>query len=231
MENEKPIPIGIIRRSDNYHLDYSRMPDPEVSYIKIYSISIKRKFEKKGIKKIKKRNYLVEMFHFQGFGLVKFYPKIKKNDGNKYKLRGAEIGYSLTVPEIRNILRYCSVIMKSYLDEFPHNFVGYIGQTDDKDNFPNKMRDEAQRASIYDRYVTSIFLPPKYSVSSNKVLGELNMKLIRKSIKHKELTLTPQQKINYKHFTEFLVNRQNDIPDLMTEKTKRKYYPQLFKNK
>ena len=121
--------------------------------------------------------------------------------------------------------------MKSYLDEFPNNFVGYIGQTDDKDNLPNNMREEAQRASIYDRYVTSIFLSPKYSVSSNKVLGELNMKLIRKSTKHKELTLTAEQKINYKNFIQFLVNRQNDIPELMTEKTKRKHYPQLFKGK
>lgn len=228
MEYEKPKLVGIIRRSDNHHLDSSRIPDQEVTCIKIYSMCIKREIKKRGVIKSKKRIYLIEMFHFEGFGLIKFYPKSVKNHSNKYKLRGNEIGYSLSISEIRSILRNCSVLMKSYLEEHPNNFVGYIGQTDDKDNLPNKMRDEAQRAWIYDRYVTSIFLPPKYSVSSNEVLGELNMKLIRKAEKHKEFSLTETQRINYNKFTSFLTNRTNDIPELMTEKTKRKYYPTLF---
>jgi hypothetical protein len=228
MEFEKPLPIGVINRSGIDHYDNVRLTDSDVSKVKLYSTSILQEVEKKGVKTLRKRIYIVEVYYYTGFGIIKFYPRCKKNEINKFKIRDSQIGYSLSVPQIRGILRFCSFVMKSYLDDNPDSFIGYIGQTDDKDNLPKKMREEAQRAFIYDRYVTSVFKLPKYSVSSNEVFGAFNMKLIRTALKHKEFTLTSNQKVNYEHFRSYLIKKQNIIPDLMTEKTKRKYYPQLF---
>jgi hypothetical protein len=90
------------------------------------------------------------------------------------------------------------------------------------------MRDEAQRAYIYDTYVSSVFHLPKYSISSNDLFGPFNMKLVRTATKHKELTLNPKQKMNYEKFKIYLERNQSLIPEMMTEKTRRKYYPQLF---
>jgi hypothetical protein len=90
------------------------------------------------------------------------------------------------------------------------------------------MRDESQRAYIYDTYVSSVFHLPKYSISSNDLFGPFNMKLVRTATKHKELTLNPKQKMNYEKFKTYLERNQSLIPEMMTEKTRRKYYPQLF---
>ena len=204
MDFEKPQPIGIVKRSGIVSFDNMQLPDPDVSKVVLYSTLINQEIEKKGLLKIKKRIYLVELHHYTGFGLIKFYPKCKKGDINKFKIRSNQIGYSLTVSQIRSILRFCSIVMKSYLDDNPHNFVGYIGQTDEKDNSPKKMRLEAQRAFIYDRYVTSVFKVPKYNVSSKELFGAFNLKLIRTVKKHKELSLSPTQKMNYEHFKSFL---------------------------
>jgi hypothetical protein len=228
MELPKPIPIGVFNRSDNPHWDNLFLPDDGVNIIKLFSTSVNQKLDKNGVETIKKRNYLVEVHYYNGFAMIKFSPRHKKNDPNKFKIRGQEIGYSLEVSQIRKILRFCSVVMKYYLDENPDHFIGYVGQTDDRDNRPSKMRDESQRAYIYDTYVSSVFHLPKYSISSNDLFGPFNMKLVRTATKHKELTLNPKQKMNYEKFKIYLERNQSLIPEMMTVKTRRKYYPQLF---
>jgi hypothetical protein len=228
MDFERPQPIGIIKRSGIDSFDNIQLPDSDVSKVTIYSTTINQEIEKKGVVRTKKRIYHIELYHYTGFGIIKFYPKCKKGDVNKFKIRGPQIGYTLSVPQIRSILRFCSIVMKAYLDDHPNNFIGYIGQTDDKDNSIKKMRLEAQRAFIYDRYVTSVFKVPKYNVSSKELFGAFNLKLIRTVKKHRELTLTANQKTNYEHFKNYLFKKQSIIPELMTERARRIHYPQLF---
>lgn len=228
MDITRPTPIGFIKRTGFEEFDRKTLPDLDLQSISIYSTSVDCLVTTSRKVKKKRRKYQIELYHYDGFGMVKFYPKCQKNNPNKYKVRGMEIGYSLNFVEIRKILMYCALVMKSYLDDNPDHFIGYIGQTDNKDNLESNMRSESQRASIYDRYTSSIFTLPKYSLSSKEMLGEINMKLIRRAQKHKELTLTDNQKKNYKCFMNFLEKKRDLIPELMTEKTKKKYYPNLF---
>jgi hypothetical protein len=115
--------------------------------------------------------------------------------------------------------------MRDYLDEFPHNFVGYIGQTDETDNLPNKNRIKSQRSCIYDPYVTALFRIPKYNVSSEEVFSDINLKLIRRiHDKKKEYTLSVEQMDCYSKFLIILQENVALLQDFMTRKVQKKYY-------
>jgi hypothetical protein len=230
METTKPYPIGIIKRTGFIDYDRKRFPDADVTSINIYSTSFCQTIETPRKIKTKRRIYLVELHNYHGFGMVKFYPKSQKNNSRKYKIRGEEIGFCLNFGEIRQVLKFCALVMKTYLDDYPDHFIGYIGQTDQRDNLLGKMRAEAQRAHIYDRYTSSLFTLPKYSLSAKELFGPINMKLIRRAVKHKEFTLTDNQKFNYNNFKSFIEKKQNLIPELMTDVTRKKFYPHLFNN-
>lgn len=230
MEVLLPISIGLIKRSGFEEIDRITFPDSNIEFIRLYSLSFFQKVIRAKKEKEKKRRYLIEIHCYNGFGMLKFYPTIKKKYSNKYKIRGADIGFELNFGQFRQILKSCAYLMKLYLDEFPDNFIGYIGQTDDKDNISSKMRTQSQRSYIYDTYTTSLFSFPKYSLSSKKLFGPINLKLIRRVEKHKEFTLSIIQKENYNRFLLCLEKNENLIPEFMTEKTKNEYYPNLIGN-
>lgn len=217
------------KRTSNIQLDEIRFPDVFVQEIKLYSYSIETKKIKKDQQFIKKRIYHFELHIYDGFSFLKFYPKIHKSNPNKYKLRDNDLGFNLNFGQVRLILKFCALIIKTYLDENPNCFAGYIGQTDEKDNIIGKERIYSQRSTIYNQYTSSLFLPPKYSLSARELFGAFNLKLIRRiRIKHQEFTLNNEQLENFECFKSYLLYKENDIPMCMTRKTKSENYPNLF---
>ena len=114
--------------------------------------------------------------------------------------------------------------MKQYLDENPNCFVGYIGQTDAKDNITQRYKLVSQRSDVYNLLTNSIFCAPDYKLSSRTIFQEVNLRLIRKSTKAEDDKITPLQENNYSKFLAFFERNKELHHELMTEATKRKYY-------
>lgn len=227
MEVIQPNSIATIKRTGFEEIDRIKFPDTDIEFIRLYSLSFIQKVVTAKKTKEKKRIYFIEIHYYNGFGMLKFYPRSKKNDTNKYKIRGVDMGFELNFGQVRQILKSCAYLMKLYLDDFPDNFMGYVGQTDNKDNLESNMREQSQRSYIYDTYTTSFFSLPKYNLSSKKLFGPINLKLIRRAEKHKEYSLSTNQKENYNRFLSYLEKNENLIPEFMTVKTRNKYYPEL----
>jgi hypothetical protein len=159
-----------------------------------------------------------------GFAFVKFYPKKVRGHENKFQLRGSkELGFEFGIKSVKIILLECAYIMRDYLEENPDCFVGYIGQTDSRDNKERKQRLTAQRADIYNLYTNSIFLYPKYKLSSRKVFQEVNLRLIRKVRSKQEGRINKAQKTNYDTFLIFFERNKDKHLEMMTERTREQY--------
>jgi len=172
----------------------------------------------------KKRRYLIELHISNGFAMVKFYPKCLKNNKQKFQLRGKEqIGFTVDFSSIRELLYACALVMRDYLDENQNCFVGYIGQTDDKDNRLQKKRVRSQRSDIYNLLTNSIFIYPKYKLSSRLIFEEVNLRLIRKVTSKQEGKITKIQMKNYNLFLDFFEKNKDKHLELMTEKTRNQY--------
>jgi len=167
---------------------------------------------------------LLEPHCAQGFAVVKFYPKLIKSNPARFQLRGiSELGFEFGVKSVKIILVECALLMRDYLEENPDNFVGYIGQTDRRDNKVSKPRETAQRADIYNLYTNSMFLYPKYKLSSKKMFLEVNLRLIRKVRSKQENRITKIQKSNYNSFLYFFESNKDKYLELMTKKTRSQY--------
>lgn len=212
--------IAVLKRSGNLQLDTLRFLNEDTISIKLYSFSIVQQMQGA----TKKRGYIIELHEFNGFAFLKFYPRTLKNHAKKYELRSEDIGFQLSFAEVRNILWQCAHLMKTYLEENPDNFVGYVGQTDKKDNVNNRLREKSQRSSIYDMYVSSLFKLPKYSLSAEELFASINLKLIRNVNGFEKDQLTRLQKENYINFLNFIDKNKSTLPLLMTERTRKSYF-------
>ena len=171
----------------------------------------------------KKRRYLIELHHYNGFALLKFYPKILKKNKRKYEIRGVELGFNLSKPEVFQLMYECAKIMRDYLENNQNCFIGYVGQTDKIDNHKNRRRLYSQRSSIYNLMTNSIFVAPKYKLSSGKIFQEVNLRLIRKVKSKQEGKITKEQMENYKLFLNFFRKNHSALYELMTEETRSRY--------
>jgi len=214
--------IQKLKLSDNEHLNTLTF-SKGIREVRIYSLKIKTVNSKSKNKvKIRDRIFTIELHLYDGFGMIKFYPRHLKNNPNKYRMRAKDLGYSMTLSEVKEILWETAELMKLYLDELPNNFIGYVGQPDDKDDSVNRRRTISQRASIYNTLVASVFKIPKYNLSAPNLYKEINIKLIRRIIdKDKEYTLSDIQQTNYSKMLKVLESNHNILYDLMTSETRK----------
>jgi hypothetical protein len=168
----------------------------------------------------RKRIYIVEIHEYNGYAMIKFYPRHKKDDKKKYELRGKlEIGYILPRINFLFILSQCSDIMKRYLDRHPNHYIGYVGQVDKLDNKRNKHT--SQRSDVYNFILSSVIEHDKYKIITKKVFQEINMRLIRKNLR-KDHAQTEEQKRIYARFLNDLSRNNSVLFELMTDRTKEK---------
>lgn len=212
--------LNKFKRTDNSALNYRLFDDETIQEIHLFGINVP-------CKKGKNRKILIELHLANGFAFVKFYPKKIRGSELKFQLRGnKQLGFEFGIHSVKVILFECALVMRDYLDENPDCFVGYVGQTDPKDNRQKKYRETAQRADIYNLYTNSIFLYPKYKLSSRKVFQEVNLRLIRKVRSKQNGKINKAQKINYDTFLLFFERNKDKHLEMMTEKTKLQYTQQ-----
>lgn len=204
------------KRSDNDRLNDSLFQDESIDEIHLYGINVPCKAGKK-------RKILIELHISKGFAMIKFYPKKLRNSPAKFQLRGEQLGFQFGIESVKKILFECAIIMRDYLEENPDCFVGYIGQTDNRDNRDQKKRITAQRADIYNLFTNSIFLYPKYKLSSRKIFQEVNLRLIRKIRSKQNGRINKAQKMSYDLFLSFFERNNDKHFELMTETTRNQY--------
>lgn len=169
-------------------------------------------------KQLKKRIFIVEVHEYKGYAMLKFYPRNHKDNRKKYELRGLdEVGYILPRMSFFFVLSQCSDIMKSYLDEHPEHFIGYVGQVDRRDNQRNKLT--SQRSDVYNFILSSIIDHDKYKIITKEAFKEINIRLIRKNLK-KDNSQTEVQKVIYRGFLEDLKQNNTRLFELMTNRMK-----------
>jgi hypothetical protein len=176
-------------------------------------------------KKDKQVLFIVELYCYDGFSMIKFYPKSLKDSGDKkFKLRGKEFNAEFGVSQIRKILKFCGDIIYFYLDKFPNNLIGFVGQTDDSDDSEKKKRHNSQRYLIYQIFINTYFKIPKYVILDNERFNEFNIKLIALVNNSVEQELNVEQIKNYSLFIENMKSRKyEDLIQLMTRITQKKY--------
>ena len=182
--------LNKIKRTDNPNWNDQLFEGDVINEIHLYGVNVP-------CMKGKTRKILVELHLADGFAFIKFYPKRVRSYEQRYQLRGKnQLGFEFPISSVKAILLECAYVMNEYLENNPDNFIGYVGQTDDRDNKPNKYRVTAQRADIYNLYTNSIFLSPKYKLSSQKVFQEVNLRLIRRVRSKQEGKINKIQTIN-----------------------------------
>jgi len=166
------------------------------------------------------RKYILEIHKYNGFAMIKFYPHHLKKNAKRYQLRGeAGIGYQLHKKVVLDIIIECILLMRNHLAENPDEFVGYVGQTDDKDNVRN--REQAQRCGIYNILTSSLFSDEeKYKLSSKKQFKEINLRLIRLNKSKQKGKLTKKQMENYNSFLSVFSKHPQLLYQLMTNVTR-----------
>lgn len=143
--------------------------------------------------------YSVELHEYNGFAMIKFYPRNFKEHPNKYKLRSVELGFIVPRKGIMRLLNACTYLMKKYLEVHPDNFIGYVGQPDIHDDFSKNHNDTAQRARIYNRWVWTKFQSHKYSFVEPHIFEKVNINLVRKA-RPSAISLNDTQQANYSSF-------------------------------
>lgn len=199
----------------------------ESGQVSVYKYSFKLNVKTESIKNgiiNKIRKFIIEIHQYNGFSMLKFYPRHLKDNKKKYQLREDKIGYSLPPGAIKSIIINCAELMKDYLTKNPDHFIGYVGQTDERDNREKKRRLTSQRADVYNLLTDTYFKPPKYSASSPNMYKEINLRLIRKiRNKKQEKTLTESQHSNYGNFLNFFKENADLQYEFMTEETRNLY--------
>ena len=165
------------------------------------------------------RKYLIELHHYDGFAMIKFYPHHLKKSSKKYESRGkTEIGFQLSNSHLLNLIFECAILMRDFLITYPDSFIGYVGQVDAKDN-KNK-REVSQRCSVYNILTSSIFSNQHYKFSSKSQFKEINLRLIRRIRSKQEGKLNAVQFKNYSKFLKLIEENPSFLYQLMTETTK-----------
>lgn len=190
------------RRTLDQSIDECVFPDEFCQEVWITNVKLYNKPEDISKKKDKHRLYIVELHCYNGYAMIKFYPKMLKRSSEKYKMRSSQFGSNLSVGEIRKLLRFCGQIMNDYLNKFSENYVGFVGQIDSTDDCVTKNRINSQRFKIYTVYINTYFKRPKFSILDN-TFNIFNVKLIRRCVHKKGGTKqTTAQKVNYKNFVD-----------------------------
>lgn len=201
-----------------------------VEEIELYSFYINQFVEKKKKeiitnKKIT-RKYIFEIHKFDGFAMIKFYPRCKVKDDKKYMMRGVEdLGFNLSKDNFRLLINCAIKLMKDYLDAHKNNYIGYIGQPDARDDrSPNKStRLVSQRRRIYHLIRYNEFTFPNYEVTSNDFYSEINLRLIRKIVTRNPSKRSKKQKSNFDKFTEIFNKNIQSSVQFMTNTQLKEY--------
>lgn len=175
------------------------------------------------------RNYIIEIHHYDGFAMLKFYPRMRKSHPNKYQLRSDTLGFRLKTHSLRKLFKACTFLMKEYLNSNPSCFIGYIGQPDSKDDESVNYKETAQRARIYNLWIATMFQKHRYSFSDPRIFKEVNINLVRK-VKNNSKRLSPAQKKNYEKFLEAFKDCGENLYNFMTLVTKEKALARLSKD-
>jgi len=204
---------SVKKRSGNDQYDNFAFPHG-LQEIHPYRILVKDKKERE-------KKYVIEIHRYNGFAMVKFYPHHLKNNPKKFQLRGKMLGYELTKRTILAIIYECMLLMRDYLIVNPDEFVGYVGQADDRDNI--RKREQAQRCCIYNILTSSVFSDKeKYKISSRRQFKEINLRLIRLKKSKQDGKLTKKQMENYNLFLDVFSKSPALLYQLMTEVTREK---------
>ncbi len=154
--------------------------------------------------------------------MVKFYPACAKYNYRKYELRGIhEIGFTISKKTFFEIVFQCALIMKNYLDNHPHKFVGYIGQTDRIDFKRNNRT--SQRSDVYNRITSSVFNSTEYQHATKEIFQEINLRLFRKTHPNSPNELSVEQAENYSHILTLFEENSELLYELMTPLTRQEF--------
>lgn len=196
-----------------------------LKYIDLYKVTFifKKTHRTKGYKEIKKPIH-IELHHYDGFAMIKFYPKQVRSNPNKFKLRCHELKYSLNPGQLRQLFFDCAYIMKDYLEKNTNNYVGFMGQPDDYDDKRN--RNNSQRSNIYNPLVNSLFSSNKYELTdSSELLYQFNIRMIRKIVNDNDARLmSDEQQRNYKNFTNLIIKNAHILPEFLTKQARIRIY-------
>ncbi|WP_421752948.1 hypothetical protein [Croceimicrobium sp.] len=213
-------PIGKQKKRDNDNLSDIHFPYGLVQ-VERFSINLIGTTLSHAPRKVIK-GYVIELHHYPGFAMIKYYPRMCKNDPKKYQLRSKELGYQLSYISLRCILKQSASLIKIYLDDNPDSIIGYVGQPDNYDDRSKVDVRTAQRARVYNRYVLSMFQSHKYAFPEDKLFRDLNLNFIRKVHKH-ERQLTTKQRVNYLNMKTNLTAHEKELFNFMTSATKKQY--------
>ncbi len=216
--NDHSLNFSKKRRSDNESLNDLIFPDRLCQEIWITNIKIQNSTGKSIL-------FLVVIHCYEGYSMIKFYPKFLKSNPNRFSLRGGDFNHEFGNGEIRKLLKRRGDVMYYYLETFPENYIGFIGQTDERDNLVQRSRSNSQRFSIYEVFVNTYFTRPKYRILNNTRFNDFNLKLICKSVSKKGSNFrTIDQSKNYQAFLSHVKQiPKEDLFEFMTKKTQEKY--------
>lgn len=180
------------------------------------TIEIKKKEQL--IKKNVSRKYIFEIQKYDGFAMIKFYPRCKLNDANRYMLRSEDLGFQLNKANFTILMNGAIRLMKDYLSKNKNNYIGYIGQTDYRDNRSKKLeiRLKSQRRRLYHLITFQAFKPPFYMITDEDFYTEINLRLIRRIVVKNPKKRSVKQKNNYLSFDKLIKNNQNLLIEFMT---------------
>lgn len=116
-----------------------------LKFKKIYKISVRVKLK-----------YHIEIYYYEHFAFVKFYPKVFESYPDKYK----KVGMKLTIREKRMLLNTCCDIVYKEIKKTPSIIFAFIAQVYDRDNVLNRLL--TVRFSLYKKQVTTFFNSDDY---------------------------------------------------------------------
>lgn len=223
-----------ITRLKNQYREGNSLRDcnlPEkVNQLELFSFTVPIHTVKGKQKRIRNLKYYIELHHFSGFAMIKFYPGILKKHPKKYQIRfdknsKTPLSYPIGPATFRKILFTCIEIMVNYLNQFPDNFIGYVGQPDKYDDGFKKSRSRlnSQRYSIYSPFFEGAFSDrSKYIINAPEIFEIVNIRLVtRRRIKNSN-QLNNTQSTHYEYFKKLLLENPK-LQEELTTKTRYNY--------